>query len=94
MAQDIMTSEQAAKYLQIGIVTLKRKAQAGVIPAAKIGRGWRFVKGELDEWLRYGGDMYERQVDEGVALVMEERMAANEGRKGKPLEQFLAERGR
>lgn len=93
MAQEIMTSEQAAAYLQIGIVTLKRKAQTGRIPAAKIGRGWRFVKSELDEWLRYGGDIYERQVDKGIALVMEERIAANKGRKGKPLEQFLAERG-
>ncbi|MEI6503441.1 MAG: helix-turn-helix domain-containing protein [Armatimonadota bacterium] len=94
MVQEIMTSEQAAAYLQIGIVTLKKKAQTGRIPAAKIGRGWRFVKSELDEWLHYGGDMYERQVDKGIALAMEERIAANKGRKGKPLEQFLVERGR
>jgi excisionase family DNA binding protein len=93
MAQDIMTSEQAAKYLQIGIVTLKKKAQAGKIPAAKVGRAWRFCRKDIDEWLHYGGDMYERQVDEGVALVMEERMAANKGHKGKSLGQFLAERG-
>lgn len=86
MAHEIMTSEEAAEYLRVGIVTLKKKAQTGRIPAAKVGRGWRFVKSELDEWLHYGGDMYERQVDEGIALVMEERIAASKGRKGKPLD--------
>lgn len=93
MIPEIMTSEEAAKYLRIGIVTLKKKARAGRIPAAKVGRAWRFRKSELDEWLHYGGEMYERQVDEGLAIVMKERMAANPKPKGKPLDQFLAERG-
>lgn len=93
MAQEIMTSEEAAKYLRIGIVTLKKKAQTGRIPAAKVGRVWRFRKQEIDEWLKYGGELYEQQVDEGVALAMAERMAKDKGQKGKPLSEFLAERG-
>jgi excisionase family DNA binding protein len=93
MAHDIMTSRQAAAYPQIGIVTLKQKAQTGRIPAAKIGRGWRFVKSELDEWLHYGGDMYERQVDEGIALAMEEAAASPVNHTGKPLDDFLREQG-
>jgi len=94
MAAEVMTTEQAAAYLQIGVVALKRKAQAGRVPAAKVGRAWRFRKAELDEWLHYGGEVYERQVDEGLAIVMAERMAATKDRKGKPLDQFLAERRR
>ena len=93
MAAEVMTTKQAAAYLQIGVVTLKKKAQTGRIPAAKVGRAWRFRKSEIDEWLHYGGDAYEEQVDRGLALVMEERRAANKGRKGKPLDQFLAEQG-
>jgi len=84
MATEIMTSEQAAEYLQIGIVTLKKKAQTGRIPAAKVGRAWRFRKSEIDEWLHYGGEAYERQVDEGLAIAMQERMAANPNRIAPP----------
>jgi len=93
MATEVMTTEQAAEYLQIGVVTLKKKAQTGRIPAAKVGRAWRFRKSEIDEWLHYGGEVYEQQLDEGLAIIVKERMAANKGRKGKPLEQFMAERG-
>ena len=93
MAQEIMTSAEAAQYLRLGIDTLKRKARAGDIPAAKIGRSWRFRKPELDAWLSVGGDRYERMVDEGLGIVMRERMADPANEKGMPLEEFLRERG-
>ena len=57
MAPDVMTAQQAASYLQLGVDSLKRKARAGVIPAAKIGRDWRFRKTELDTWLAHGGTL-------------------------------------
>jgi len=93
MASEVMTTEQAAAYLQIGIVTLKKKAQTGRVPAAKVGRAWRFLKADLDEWLHYGGEVYERQVDRGIALAMEEAAANPANHKGKPLDEFLRERG-
>jgi excisionase family DNA binding protein len=93
MATEVMTTEQAAEYLQIGVVTLKKKAQTGRIPAAKVGRQWRFRRSEIDEWLHYGGDAYERKVDEGLAIAMREAAANPANHKGKPLEDFLQEQG-
>ena len=52
---EVMTVEQAAQYLQVHIETLRRKARFGEIPAAKVGRSWRFRKIDLDDWLTRGG---------------------------------------
>jgi excisionase family DNA binding protein len=55
MALDVMTAEQAAEFLQTSVHTVKRRAREGSIPAAKIGREWRFLKSELEAWLAAGG---------------------------------------
>lgn len=55
MTPEVLTSEQAAEYLQLGLSTVKRLARAGAIPAAKAGRQWRFRKADLDAWLTSGG---------------------------------------
>ena len=47
----IMTIDQVAKYLQISAQTVYKWAQEGEIPAAKIGKEWRFRKRILDEWI-------------------------------------------
>ena len=49
---DIMTLEQTAEYLHLHPVTLRNKARRGELPATKLGRQWRFVKQQLDGWLR------------------------------------------
>lgn len=48
---DIMTLEQVAKYLRLKPQTLYKWAQEGKIPAAKIGKEWRFRKRIIDEWV-------------------------------------------
>jgi excisionase family DNA binding protein len=73
---EIMTAEEAAAYLRTSIYTLKARARAGTVPAMKLGREWRFTRSELDEWLTTGAAEYEALVDEGMAAVMNERMAA------------------
>ena len=93
MASDVLTSEQAADYLQLGISTLKRMAREDRIPAAKAGRQWRFRKAELDEWLARGGERYEELVDEGIAIVMAERKADPANHQRIPWEQVKAEFG-
>ena len=45
---EVMTTEQAAKYLQVNIETLKKQLRAGKIPGMKVGRAWRIHKAALD----------------------------------------------
>ena len=47
----IMTIEDAAKYLGLNPLTLRRLARAGKIPALKIGRQWRVKRELLDQWI-------------------------------------------
>ena len=47
-----MTLGEAARFLKVASVTLYRKARQGEVPAAKLGRGWRFHRGQLEEWIK------------------------------------------
>jgi len=49
---DILTLEELHSYLKIPKPTLYALAQGGRIPAAKVGKHWRFRRGEVDEWLK------------------------------------------
>ncbi len=48
---EILTVEELHTYLKIPKPTLYALAQGGRIPAAKVGRHWRFRKTDVDEWL-------------------------------------------
>ena len=86
---DVMTVEQAASYLQVTPETVRRKARAGDIPAAKVGRHWRFRKADLDGWLSRGGSLAEPVVDRYLVDIAEARAAA--GEESVPWEQVKAE---
>jgi excisionase family DNA binding protein len=47
-----LTVAQAAEMLQIDPDTLRLLARRGQVPAAKVGRQWRFEEGLLREWVR------------------------------------------
>ena len=49
---DILTVEELHGYLKIPKPTLYALAQGGRIPAAKIGKHWRFRRSDIDEWLK------------------------------------------
>jgi len=49
---DILTVEELRRYLKIPKPTLYALAQNGRIPAAKVGRHWRFRRTEIDGWLK------------------------------------------
>jgi excisionase family DNA binding protein len=51
MTQQYMTVEQVADYLQLHPQTVSRMAQRGELPAAKVGRHWRFRRDILDTFL-------------------------------------------
>ena len=52
MTQEVMTSKEAMEYLRITQGTLLKLAREGKIKANKAGRNYRFLKSELDNFLR------------------------------------------
>ena len=52
MDTDILTLQELHGYLKVPKPTLYALAQSGRIPAAKIGKHWRFRRSEVDEWLK------------------------------------------
>jgi excisionase family DNA binding protein len=47
---DIMTLEEVAAYLKVKPQTIYTWAQEKRIPAAKLGKEWRFRKSLIDRW--------------------------------------------
>ena len=93
MMPDIMTTEEAADYLQLGIDTVRRMARTGELRAAKIGHLWRFFRTDLDAWLSEGSRLRQRLEDEGLLMAMDEAKADPANRTSRPLEEVLKERG-
>jgi len=48
---EIMTLEEVASYLRLKPQTIYRWAQEKRIPAAKLGKEWRFRRSLIDLWL-------------------------------------------
>lgn len=44
----------AASYLGVKVVTLRKWIKENKIPAHKIGKLWKFKKSELDAWVESG----------------------------------------
>lgn len=47
-------TEDAAKYLDVKIATIRKWLKDNKLPAHKIGKLWKFKKSELDEWVKSG----------------------------------------
>ena len=47
----VLTIEEASKYLRIPLSSLYKLAQGAKIPCQKVGRHWRFRKETIDHWL-------------------------------------------
>ena len=91
--QDVLTAKEAAEFLRTTVDTVKRRARAGSIPAAKIGREWRFRRADLDAWLAGGGTLREQMEDEGIAIIVAERKSDPANWVFRPVEEVLRERG-
>jgi PTS system nitrogen regulatory IIA component len=48
---EILTIEEVARYLRLTPQTIYKWAQEKRIPAAKLGKEWRFRKSIIDHWL-------------------------------------------
>ncbi len=51
MDSEVLTFEEAKKYLKVSNSTLYRLVQSKRMPASKVGRSWRFRKEKLIAWL-------------------------------------------
>jgi excisionase family DNA binding protein len=49
---DVLTLEEAARYLRLPRETLEREAAQGHFPGRRIEDSWRFLKVAIDDWLR------------------------------------------
>ena len=47
-----MTVREVATYLRVHPMTVYRLIQRGDLPAIRVGRGWRFNKNRIEQWLR------------------------------------------
>lgn len=51
---EVMTADEAACFLKVSTKTVLRHARAGELPAAKVGRAWRFRRSQLLDFLDGG----------------------------------------
>jgi excisionase family DNA binding protein len=49
---EIMTAGETCRYLKITPRTLYRYLRSRQIPAFKLGKEWRFVRSDLEQWIR------------------------------------------
>jgi len=59
-----MTIEEVAKYLKLKPQTIYTWAQNGKIPAAKLGKEWRFKRAVIDKW-------FNRHIDQRFSEYLE-----------------------
>ncbi len=51
---ELLTAAETCRYLKVTSRTLYRYIQERRMPAFKLGKEWRFVRSDLDRWLRQG----------------------------------------
>lgn len=51
LEDQIMTAREVAQYLRLAEATIYKLARSREIPAAKVGRSWRFKRSLIDDWL-------------------------------------------
>ena len=93
MVSEVLTAKEAAAYLKLSVETVKAKARAGQMPAAKIGREWRFSQRQLLAWIEIGGTPFEEIVDLGVLDAVLESIATERVEDARPLDEVAAELG-
>jgi len=51
MDDDIMTPDEAAKFLKVSKSFICRKAKTKEIPAIRLGKNWRFPRSSINRWI-------------------------------------------
>ena len=50
--ESVLTVLEVAAYLKIPRATVYKLRREGKLPAHKVGKHWRFMRDELDGWLK------------------------------------------
>jgi excisionase family DNA binding protein len=53
MEDRLMDVAQTAQYVGLSKFTVRKMAKERTLPAAKIGRGYRFKREDIDQYLRF-----------------------------------------
>jgi len=51
--QAFMTVPEVSEYLRLATITVYRLAEKRDLPGFKAGGQWRFIKSEIDQWLKW-----------------------------------------
>ena len=57
MQENLLDTEQVARYLNVDKFTVYRLVSQKKIPAFKVGNQWRFKKRLIDAWLKKHSNM-------------------------------------
>lgn len=49
---ELLTAAETCRYLKITPRTLYRYLKSHQIPAFKLGKEWRFVRSDLEQWIK------------------------------------------
>lgn len=49
---EVLTLKQLADYLKVNEKTIYRLLAGRKVPAFKVGGAWRFLRGDIDTWIR------------------------------------------
>jgi len=52
MSGEILTIKEVAEYLKVNERTVYRLAADKKIPAFKVGGAWRFLRSEIEQWIK------------------------------------------
>jgi excisionase family DNA binding protein len=72
---EVLTAKEAAEFLRLPETAVLRQAREGTLPAAHIGRTWRFSRRLLLEWVE-DASIPEEMVEAGMVAAIKERMVA------------------
>jgi excisionase family DNA binding protein len=75
MSTEVLTTHEAAALLSMHPKTLLEQVREGTVPAARMGRRWKFSRRQLLEWIEAGGRRYEELVDEGLRQATQDAFA-------------------
>ena len=79
--KSIMTVEEVARYLGFSTKKIYRLVESNKIPASRIGRQYRFIREEVDRWLKDKSIVVTPDRDQRLDAVLERmRVKARRGR--------------